>query len=119
MILLFNVVDLSRTFLTTESTRSMAPLFEFSSKMVEDKKLEEALQADRAGCQEWEIIKMWQNGEISSEMAAGFTLVMQTLSKSAASSLATLFDLKKHGINGILDVAGGSGCYRFFVILKI
>lgn len=78
--------------------------------------MEKALQADRAGSQEWEIVKMWENGEISPEMALGFTNVMEVLSKTAAKVLAEKFELKKIGINSILDIAGGSGCYRYFIL---
>jgi hypothetical protein len=80
-----------------------------------DVQLEAALKADQSGSQEWEIIKMWQEGNISAEMAAGFTLIMQVVSKTASRVLAEKFDLKSHGIDSILDVAGGSGCYRCYI----
>jgi hypothetical protein len=76
-----------------------------------DENIIKALETDQSGIQEWEIVQLWESGNVDLEMAEKFTHLMQSISRTPSIVLANKFNLKKLGIQSLLDVAAGSGCY--------
>ena len=59
------------------------------------------------------IVKNWDEGQIDPEQASRFTKYMQSSHITAANGLARKINLKERfGVNSLLDVGAGSGCFR-------
>jgi hypothetical protein len=93
------------------------PLFSFYTNI--DEKIITALETDKSDDLEWSIMKAWEKGKIDSTMATNFTKLMRSLSTNPSIIFSRMINLKEtFGIDSILDVAGGSGCYRLAPSMK-
>ena len=102
----YYLTEQSKIFLTHSSAFSWkAMLVSKSQKALEALERENFLNTVHVG--------NWSEGKTESdERAVQFTEFMQSQHLSAANDLAVKVDLrKKFGVNSLIDVAGGSGCF--------
>jgi hypothetical protein len=76
-------------------------------------KIEKALEADINNNSRWDVLDSWEVGKIDLDMAKNFTNFMHGFVGNAPLVLSKLVNFKEtFGIQSIIDIAGGSGCYR-------
>ena len=109
----FDVTDESCTFLTSGSSHYWGPMILHRSVPVEI--LEEALKKEfRNEDHSSNATKAWLKGDLSHAHALSLCAAMHSHSLVPAACLAQNIDMtKEFGVTDLLDIGGGSGCYRY------
>src|SRR5436305_2096788 len=109
----FHLSDEARTYLLAESPYYHGDILQILNYPVTAATLREWLENDRAiacgGGEEDVLIRAWESGEMSPEMAAKVTSATHAHSFPAAMGVARNGDFSN--VHRLLDVAGGSGCF--------
>lgn len=109
--------DASRHFLLESSQNNWLPFLTQDSEGV--KKMIDALRKDYDDCKKPSVsMESWISGQISLEDGRRISAFMHSHSLSAAIALAEIVEFTKFGVNRILDVGGGSGCFSIAISKK-